>query len=145
MPARSSQAYVESFAALLVAGCVSQGSSVRAYGYSQNVPSGILSTLGNYNTVSGDGEGSRHLQPLLEIRIIRIRQPAHGQVRVTTGTRAAHAVPESPLAYCNGRQFASRIVQFRSTPGYRGEDSLSYEVSFVDGSHDVYEKALSVR
>ena len=58
MPARSSQAYVESFAALLVAGCVSQGSSVRAYGYSQNVPSGILSTLGNYNTVSGDGEGN---------------------------------------------------------------------------------------
>jgi hypothetical protein len=56
-----------------------------------------------------------------------------------------HPVPESPLAYCNGRQFASRIVQYRSTPGYRGEDSLSCEVSFVDGSHDVYEKALSVR
>jgi len=42
---------------------------VTAYGYSQNVPSGILSTLGNYNTVSGDGEGSRQMQPLLEIRI----------------------------------------------------------------------------
>ena len=55
MSARSSQAYLASLAALLVAGCVSQGSSVTAYGYSQNVPSGILSALGDYNTVSGDG------------------------------------------------------------------------------------------
>jgi hypothetical protein len=145
MPFRSSGACLANLAALALTGCVSQSQAPHAttYGYQQSVASGHVSNMGDYNTVSGDGVRSCHLQPLPTIRIIA--QPAHGEVLVTTGNRVLHASPDGPLAYCNGRQFASRIVQYRSTPGYRGEDYLSYAVTFADGTGENYEKTISVR
>ena len=113
------------------------------YGYEQSVLSGRVSDMGDYNTVSGDGVGSCHLQPLPTVRILR--QPAHGEILVTTGRRVLHVRPGAPIAYCDGRQFISRIVQYRATSGYVGEDHLTYEVTFLDGTHDIYEKRLSVR
>ncbi|MFI5014783.1 MAG: hypothetical protein ACHQAY_20805 [Hyphomicrobiales bacterium] len=114
-----------------------------AYGYVQTVFSGRLSRMGDYNTVSGDGRRTCHLQPLPSIRIVA--KPAHGELSLTTGERLFQAGPSTPLGYCNGRRFAAKIVQYRSAPHYVGPDQLSYQVIFADGTAETYEKILTVR
>jgi hypothetical protein len=144
MPIGSSRAAIALLAALPLGACVSQGQSSppTTYGFRQSVLSGRLAEMGDYNTISGDGVRTCHLQPLPTVRILT--QPAHGEVLVTTGTRVLHTRPDEPLAHCGGRPFASRIVQYRPVPGYRGEDRLSYSVTFANGMSETYEKAISV-
>jgi hypothetical protein len=132
-------------AGIVLAGCVPAGPvpQAKAYGYAQSVLSGRLSDMGDYNTVSSDGQWTCHVQALPAIRIVA--QPAHGEVLVTTGQRPFGAKPNSPFAHCGGRSFVSKIVQYRPAPGYRGPDHLAYEVAFVDGTVETYEKILTVQ
>jgi hypothetical protein len=134
-----------SAAALSLGACVPAGPSLHTttYGYVQTVSSGSLSRMGDYNTVSGDGRRSCHLQPLPSIHIVA--KPAHGELLVTSGERSFEAGTSTPLGYCNGRRFAAKIVQYRSTPHYVGPDHLSYQVVFADGTAETYEKDLTVR
>jgi hypothetical protein len=114
-----------------------------AYGYVQSVSSGRLALMGDYGSISGDGARSCRAERLPVIRITV--EPAHGEAIVSEGERPVHARRGQKLAYCNGRLFPSRIVQYRSLPGYRGADHLTYQVGFADGTTDIYEKSLTVR
>jgi hypothetical protein len=131
--------------ALVLAGCVGAGTSENqtTYGYTQTVMSGRLSEMGNYKSVSGDGQRTCQSQILPEIRIVA--EPAHGEAVVTVAQRPVEAPPGGPLFYCAGRRVAAKVVQYRSRSGYRGPDHLSYYVVFADGSSETYEKALAVR
>lgn len=63
------------------------------------------------------------------------RQPAHGRLTIRSTSVYTGFSWRNPRSRCNAEGARGAIVEYQSAAGYRGDDSLAYDVFTSTGGH----------
>lgn len=62
-----------------------------------------------------------------------VKKPEHGTASIKDGRAAASYIKDNPRSACNGKVFASKMVEFVPSKNYKGFDVLAVEAISSDG------------
>ncbi|PWB92920.1 hypothetical protein [Methylosinus sporium] len=72
------------------------------------------------------------------------REPQHGRLTIVRSVVYPGFSPGNPRAHCNGKGTQGAKVEYRSTPGFQGEDLVEYEIWTFNGGRLRYTAVIHV-
>jgi hypothetical protein len=63
-----------------------------------------------------------------------VKQPTHGTMTIKTADDFATFVATNPRSACNTRRVSGTLIEYQSAPGFKGTDTLAYDVFTSSGA-----------